>query len=87
LSSIATETGVVDDNYLSRVHPDCRAMNAGKHPPGRPWVDDKVTKLATSELIAAEHVKFIKRGGSNWLKYLLGVHSHKTVPSAVGIGC
>ena len=43
-------------------------MNAGKHPPGRPPVDDKASMLATIELTAAKHAKFIEPGGSSWLK-------------------
>jgi hypothetical protein len=46
-------------------------MNIGKHPPGRLRVDGQATTLATSELTAAEHAKFIERRGFSWLKRLL----------------
>jgi hypothetical protein len=55
-------------------------MNAGKRPLGRPRVDGQATMLATSELTAAEHVKFIKRGSSSWLKRLLAEPQFNALP-------
>jgi hypothetical protein len=50
-----------------------------KRPAGRPPSENKASKLATIKMTPAEHVKFLERGGSRWVKRMLAEPSAQLI--------